>query len=96
MCLGVPGKVLTTYHEHDLLMGKVDFGGVVKQVCLAHTPEVQPGQYVVVHVGFSLQVIDEAEAQAVFQFLENMQELDGLDRPDDVADAGGNGSVPSP
>lgn len=96
MCLGIPGKVLTTYHEHDLLMGKVDFGGVVKQVCLAHTPEVQPGQYVVVHVGFSLQVVDEAEAQAVFQFLKNMQELDELDSPDGVADTSSSTSAQSP
>lgn len=92
MCLGIPGKVLATYQEHEVLMGKVDFGGVMKQVCLAHTPEVQAGQYVVVHVGFSLQVIDEAEALAVFDFLERMQELDELETPDSVADRPGNGS----
>jgi len=58
MCLGVPGKVIETYEEHDVLMGRVDFGGIFKRVCLAHTPEAHPGQYVSVHIGFALQVID--------------------------------------
>lgn len=78
MCLGIPGKVVETYQEHDVLMGKVDFGGVFKRVCLEHTPDVQPGKFVIVHVGFSLQVIDEEEAQQVFEFLEGMNELDEL------------------
>ena len=78
MCLGIPGKVIDTYQEHDVLMGKVDFGGVVKRICLEYTPDVQPGKYVVVHVGFSLQVIDEEEAQRVFAFLNEMSELDEL------------------
>jgi hydrogenase expression/formation protein HypC len=78
MCLGVPGKVIETYREHDVLMGKVDFGGVSKRVCLEHTPEVQIGEYVIVHVGFSLSVLDEEEARQVFDFLERMNELDEL------------------
>ncbi len=78
MCLGIPGKVIETYDEHDVLMGKVDFGGISKQVCLNLTPEVEVGQYVIVHVGFALQVIDEAEAQKVFEFLRNMDDLDQL------------------
>lgn len=83
MCLGIPGRVVETYEEHDVLMGKVDFGGVSKQVCLAHTPDVQPGKYVIVHVGFALQVVDEEEAQRVFQFLEQLEELDEVQsRPD--------------
>ncbi len=69
MCLGIPGKVVETYTEHDVLMGKVDFGGVSKRVCLAHTPDVQIGQYVIVHVGFALDVIEEDEANYVFTFL---------------------------
>ena len=79
MCLGVPGRVIDTYHEHDLLMGKVDFGGVCKRVCLEHTPEVQPGHYVIVHVGFALSIVDADEAQKVFQFLGRMNELGELD-----------------
>jgi len=81
MCLGIPGKVVKTYREHDVLMGKVDFGGIAKNVCLAHVPEVQPGQYVLVHVGFALSMIDENEAQQVFKFLNEMQQLDELKVP---------------
>jgi len=79
MCLGIPGKVVEIYQEHDLLMGKIDFGGVFKRVCLECTPLVQPGEYVIVHVGFSLQVIDEIEAVQVFAFLREMQELQELE-----------------
>ena len=81
MCLGIPGKVIETYREHDVLMGKVDFGGVVKRVCLEHVPEVQIGDYVLVHVGFALSRIDEAEARRVFEFLEEMNQLDELEAP---------------
>jgi hydrogenase expression/formation protein HypC len=78
MCLGIPGKVMETYREHDVLMGKVDFGGVFKRVCLEYVPQVRPGEYVIVHVGFALNIIDEAEAQFVFDFLERMNQLDEL------------------
>jgi hydrogenase expression/formation protein HypC len=81
MCLGIPGKVVATYHEDDLLMGKVDFGGVFKRMCLEHVPEVQMGEYVLVHVGFALSRIDEAEARRVFDFLEEMNQLDELQVP---------------
>jgi hydrogenase expression/formation protein HypC len=81
MCLGIPGKVVETYEEHGLLMGKVDFGGVFKRVCLAYTPAVELGQYVIVHVGFALQVINEEEAQRVFAFLDTLDELDELKAP---------------
>ena len=78
MCLGIPGKVLETFVENEILMGRVDFGGVIKRVCLAHTPEVRREQYVIVHVGFALQILDEDEAGRVFAFLEQMNELDEL------------------
>jgi hydrogenase expression/formation protein HypC len=81
MCLGIPGKVVRTYREHDVLMGKIDFGGVSKQVCLEHVPDVQIGQYVLVHVGFALSKIDEDEAGRVFEFLEGMNQLDELNVP---------------
>jgi hydrogenase expression/formation protein HypC len=81
MCLGIPGRVLETYREHDILMGKVEFGGVCKRVCLEHVPEVQPNDYVIVHVGFALQRIDEDEARRVFEFLEGMNQLDELKVP---------------
>jgi hydrogenase expression/formation protein HypC len=81
MCLGIPGKVMETYRENDVLMGKVDFSGVVKRVCLEHVPEVRPGEYVLVHVGFALSRIDEEEARRVFAFLEGMNQLDELKVP---------------
>ncbi len=81
MCLGIPGKVVEVHREHEILIGKVDFGGVSKRVCLEHVPEVQPGDYVLVHVGFALSRIDEAEARRVFAFLESMDQLDELKVP---------------
>jgi hydrogenase expression/formation protein HypC len=78
MCLGIPGKVVETYHEHDVLMGRVEFGGVAKRVCLEHVPEVQINDYVLVHVGFALSRIDEVEARRVFEFLQGMDQLDAL------------------
>ncbi len=81
MCLGIPGRVTETYREHDLLMGKVDFGGVFRRVCLEHVPEVQPNDYVIVHAGFALQRLDESEARRVFEFLDGMDQLDELKVP---------------
>jgi hydrogenase expression/formation protein HypC len=81
MCLGIPGKVIETYREHDVLMGKVDFSGVTKRVCLEHVPEVRLGEYVLVHVGFALSRIDEAEAHRVFEFLNEMNQLEELKEP---------------
>ena len=81
MCLGIPGKVVETYREHDVLMGKVEFGGVCKRVCLEPVPAVRVGEYVVVHVGFALNTIDEAEARRVFEFLEGMNQLEELQEP---------------
>jgi hydrogenase expression/formation protein HypC len=78
VCLGIPGKVIRTFRENDVLMGKVDFSGVSKTVCLEHVPDVQPGQYVLVHVGFALSQIDEKEANQVFEFLDRMNQLDEI------------------
>jgi hydrogenase expression/formation protein HypC len=78
MCLSVPGKVMDIAREHDLLMGKVDFGGVYRRVCLEHVPDVQPGEYVLVHVGFALARIDEAEARSIFALLEGSDDLEDL------------------
>ncbi len=78
MCLGIPGEVIETYTEHDMSMAKVDFGGVYKRVCLQHTPDAKVGDFVIVHVGFSLQVIDAIEAEQVFRFLRQMDDLQEL------------------
>jgi hydrogenase expression/formation protein HypC len=81
MCLAIPGKVVGTYREHDVQMGKVDFGGIFKRVCLEHVPEARIDDYVLVHVGFALSRIDEAEAKRVFEFLGTMDQLDELEEP---------------
>ncbi|MCO6450808.1 MAG: HypC/HybG/HupF family hydrogenase formation chaperone [Caldilineales bacterium] len=82
MCLGVPGKVIEiTPNELGMTMGRVSFSGVVKEVCLAYTPDVQVGDYVVVHVGFAISQVDEHEAQEVFRYLQEMEELGELDIP---------------
>jgi hydrogenase expression/formation protein HypC len=80
MCLGVPGKVLEILPDASgMTMGRVSFAGITKEVRLAYTPEVEVGEYVVVHVGFAISKIDETEAQEVFKFLEEMDELGELD-----------------
>lgn len=83
MCLGVPGKVLRVDpSDIGMTMGKVSFGGIVKDVCLAYTPDVQPGDYVLVHVGFAISKLDEQHALDVFRTLKEMGELEGIDIPD--------------
>ncbi len=72
MCLGIPGKIIRTYEQDGLTMGRVDFGGTQREVCLAYVPEAQAGQYVIVHVGFAISVLSEEEAR---QTLEALQEL---------------------
>ena len=87
MCLGIPGRVTTTYREHDVLMGKVEFGGIARKVCLEHVPDVEVDDYVLVHVGFALSRIDEDEANRVFEFLRQMNQLDELAPLDPLAEA---------
>ena len=60
MCLGIPGELLETYDKDEMPMGKVKFGGIAKDICLAYTPEAQVGQYVIVHVGFALNDLTES------------------------------------
>ena len=80
MCLAVPGKLLSVAGDDPLLRtGKVSFGGIVKEASLACVPEAKPGDYVLVHVGFALSVVDEAEAQRVFEYLREMDELAELE-----------------
>ena len=82
MCLGIPGKVVEIYREHDLLMGKVDFGGVLKRVCLEHVPDIAVGDYALVHVGFALTRIDEREARELFELLDSLGDLDEVRQGD--------------
>lgn len=82
MCLAVPGKITSiTPIDEFTRLGKVSFGGIIKEINLAYTPEAQVDDYVIVHVGFAISVIDEDEAQRVFEYLEAMNELDELNEP---------------
>lgn len=79
MCLAVPGKLLSIAGDDPhLRTGRVSFGSIVKEVNLAYTPEAGVGDYVLVHVGFALSTVDEAEAQEIFGYLKQMDELSEL------------------
>jgi hydrogenase expression/formation protein HypC len=76
MCLGIPGKIISIEDNPlGISMGKVSFGGIVKEVCLAYTPEAQVGDYVVVHVGFAISRLDEEEARQTLEMLAELEEL---------------------
>jgi len=76
MCLGIPGKVLELHDgEGGVPMGKVEFGGITRDVCLAYLPEVVVGDYVLVHVGFAISKLDEQEAQEIFTYIDQIGEL---------------------
>lgn len=75
MCLGIPAKVLEIYTAQGLMMGKVDFGGAIKEVCLEYVPDIQVGEYTIIHVGFGISRIDEEEAQKTFEMLREMEML---------------------
>jgi hydrogenase expression/formation protein HypC len=72
MCLAVPGKIVEIYETNGLLMGKIDFGGVVREVCLTFVPEAKVGDYTIIHVGFALNLIDEKEAMETLTLLDEI------------------------
>jgi len=76
MCLALPGKLVEVYEQDGLSLGKADFGGIRKEVCLACTPEAGVGDWVIVHVGFAISRLDEAEAEAVLDSLREVGETD--------------------
>jgi hydrogenase expression/formation protein HypC len=80
MCLGIPGKVLERFDKDGALMGKVDFDGIVKDVCLAYVPDIDVGDYTIVHVGFAITQLDEESALETLDLMRNMgvlaEELD--------------------
>ncbi|MBN2085674.1 MAG: HypC/HybG/HupF family hydrogenase formation chaperone [Anaerolineales bacterium] len=73
MCLGIPGKILDTHEDGSLRMGRIDYGGVVKEACLAYVPDAKPGDYVLVHADFALNVLSPDEAE---ETLKLFRELD--------------------
>jgi hydrogenase expression/formation protein HypC len=87
MCLGIPGRILEIHDDRGLSVGQVDFGGVRREVCLAYVADhVHPGDYVVVHVGFAISRVDEAEARRTFEALREMSQLEELEWMREVAE----------
>ena len=84
MCLGVPGKIVEIYQVDGLAMGKVDFGGVVREACLAYVPEAKVGDYTLIHVGFALNLISEQEATETLAMLNEITALGGEDPLSDL------------
>jgi hydrogenase expression/formation protein HypC len=83
MCLAVRGNILKISDDEPLLrMGRVSFGGIVKGISLAYTPEAMVGDYVIVHAGFAISTLDESEAGRVFEYLREIGELEEL-QPED-------------
>jgi hydrogenase expression/formation protein HypC len=91
MCLGVPGKILEITEEEPLRSGRVAFGGVVKKVVLAYVPDAKVGDFVIVHVGFAISIIDEEEAARVFSYLREIGDLDALG---EIPEVPGSEAVP--
>jgi hydrogenase expression/formation protein HypC len=84
MCLAIPGRILSMTGDDPLMrVGRVDFGGIVKEINLAYVPEAALGDYVLVHVGFAISIIDAAEAARIFDYLSEIGELgeEGADAP---------------
>lgn len=88
MCLAIPGKVIDTYDQRGLRMAKVQFGGIVREACLEYVPETAVGEFVLVHVGFAISRINEAEAERTYQALKDLDQLTELESPvvDEVAE----------
>lgn len=76
MCLGIPGKITEVYESGGLPMGKIDFGGVTREVCLAYVPEATVGDYAVIHVGFAISRLSEEEAQETLALIREIADLD--------------------
>jgi len=79
MCLAIPGKILEVDDSSGIRMAKVDFGGVVREACLEYLPEAGLGDYVMVHVGFAISRVDEAEAARTYEILRELDQLGELD-----------------
>ena len=76
MCLGIPGKIVEKFEVDGRQMGKVDFGGVIKEACLDFVPEAQVGQYCIIHVGFALNILDEKEAMGTLELFRQIEDVE--------------------
>jgi hydrogenase expression/formation protein HypC len=77
MCLGIPGKIVEVYEQDGTRMGKVDFDGIVKEICLSFVPEAEVGDYTIVHVGFGITKVDEESAHETLALMSEMGVLAG-------------------
>lgn len=75
MCLAIPGRVVRIYEDNGMRMGEIDFSGTVNRICLEYVPETVAGQYVIVHAGFAISVLDEEEAQSSLEAWEQAADL---------------------
>lgn len=75
MCLGIPGKIIKKYEEHGMQMGIVDFGGARNKICLEYIPEAKVGDYTIVHVGFGISIINEAEANETIGYIDEIKKI---------------------
>ena len=97
MGLAIPGKVVSISGDDPLVrMGKINFSGIIKEASLAYVPEVVIGDYVIVHVGFALSKVDEDEAQKVFEYLRQMDELGELNTGSEDLEPGSGQAAPRP
>jgi len=76
MCLAIPGKITEIYQKESLRMAKIDFGGIVKEICLAYTPDAKVGDYALIHVGFAISLMDEEEAQETLNLIKEVAEFE--------------------
>ena len=72
MCLAIPGKVVSVFETNGIKMGKMDFDGITKNICLAYIPDIQIGEYAIVHVGFAIEKLDEKSALETLEVFRNM------------------------
>ncbi len=95
MCLAIPGRIIEIYEVAGLQMGKVDFGGIVKEACLAYLDEPEVGDYTMIHVGFAISKVDEEEAFRTLELLREMGELEdelGIDLEESPPDGAATAS----
>lgn len=76
MCLGVPGKIVEVFENNGLKMAKVDFGGIFREACLDYVPDAKIGEYCLIHVGFAISVLSEAEAMETLDLLKQISALE--------------------
>ncbi len=76
MCRAIPGKIIEIYETDSLRMARLDFGGIIKEICLAYVPDAEVGEYALIHVGFAISLMDEEEAQETLKLIREVSEFE--------------------